>query len=54
LASPGAIAPQEIATETFYFPSAHAVRRAVMEYFDRAGINLKPEYEVHMSSMQYQ
>jgi len=34
---------------TFYFPSraAPAVRRAVLEYFNRAGLDLKPEYEVH-------
>jgi LysR family hca operon transcriptional activator len=35
--------------ETFYLPSkaAPAVRRAVLEYFNRAGIDLKPEHEVH-------
>jgi LysR family hca operon transcriptional activator len=40
LASQAAIAPEEITNETFYFPSksAPAVRRAVMEYFDRAGV----------------
>ena len=49
LASQAAVAPQEIANETFYFPSksAPAVRRVVLEYFDRAGIDLKPEHEVH-------
>jgi LysR family hca operon transcriptional activator len=33
----------------FYHPSkaAPAVRRAVLEYFNRAGIDLKPEHEVH-------
>jgi LysR family hca operon transcriptional activator len=38
-----------VVNETFYFPSkaAPAVRRAVSEYFDRAGIDLKPEHEVH-------
>ena len=35
--------------ETFYLPSrsAPAVRRAVLEYFNRAGIDLKPDHEVH-------
>jgi LysR family transcriptional regulator, hca operon transcriptional activator len=49
LASRAAIAPQEIVNETFYLPSkaAPAVRRAVLEYFERAGIDLKPEGEVH-------
>jgi len=49
LASQEAIAPQEIANEIFYLPSksAPAVRRAVLEYFNRAGIDLKPELEVH-------
>ena len=49
LASREAIAPQEIVNEIFYLPSksAPAVRRAVLEYFNRAGIDLKPEHEVH-------
>jgi LysR family hca operon transcriptional activator len=49
LASQAAIAPDEILNETFYFPSkaAPAVRRAVLDYFNRAGIDLKPEREVH-------
>jgi LysR family transcriptional regulator, hca operon transcriptional activator len=49
LASQAAVAPQEIANETFYLPSkaAPAVRRIVLEYFNRAGIDLKPEHEVH-------
>ena len=49
LASQAAIAPEEIANETFYLPSkaAPAVRRVVLEYFDRVGIDLKPEHEVH-------
>jgi LysR family hca operon transcriptional activator len=49
LASHAAIAPEEIVNETFYFPSkaAPAVRRVVMEYFGRAGIDLKPDHEVH-------
>jgi LysR family hca operon transcriptional activator len=49
LASQAAIAPEEITNETFYFPSksAPAVRRAVVEYFNRAGVDLKPEHEVH-------
>jgi LysR family hca operon transcriptional activator len=49
LASQAAIAPEEIMNETFYLPSksAPAGRRAVLEYFNRAGLDLKPEYEVH-------
>jgi LysR family hca operon transcriptional activator len=49
LASHAAVAPQEIVNETFYLPSksAPAVRRAVLEYFNRAGIDLKPEHDVH-------
>ena len=49
LASQAAIAPQEIANENFCLPSksAPAVRRVVLEYFNRAGIDLKPEHEVH-------
>jgi LysR family hca operon transcriptional activator len=49
LASQQAIAPEEIANETFYLPSksAPAVRRAVLDYFNRAGIDLKPDHEVH-------
>lgn len=49
LAAQAAIAPHEIVDETFYLPSkaAPAVRRAVLEYFSRAGIDLKPEHEVH-------
>jgi LysR family hca operon transcriptional activator len=49
LASQTAIAPQEVVEETFYLPSkaAPAVRRAVLDYFDRVGIDLKPEHEVH-------
>jgi len=49
LASQAAIAPQEVTNETFYLPSksAPAVRRVVVEYFNRAGIDIKPEYEVH-------
>jgi LysR family transcriptional regulator, hca operon transcriptional activator len=49
LASQAAVAPEEIVNETFYFPSkaAPAVRRVVLEYFNRAGIDLKPEHEVH-------
>ena len=49
LASQVAVAPEEIVNEIFYFPSkaAPAVRRAVLEYFNRAGLDLKPEYEVH-------
>jgi LysR family transcriptional regulator, hca operon transcriptional activator len=49
LASHATIAPREIANETFCLPSkaAPTVRRVVVEYFSRAGIDLKPEYEVH-------
>jgi len=49
LASQAAVAPQEIANETFLLPSntAPAVRRVVLEYFNRAGVDLKPEHEVH-------
>jgi len=49
LASRTAIAPGEIVNETFYLPSksAPAVRRVVVEYFNRAGIDIKSEYEVH-------
>ena len=49
LASQAAIAPQEIANETFLLPSntAPAVRRLVLDYFNRAGVDLKPEHEVH-------
>ena len=49
LASQAAVAPQEIANETFFLPSksAPSVRRVVLDYFKRAGVDLKPEYEVH-------
>jgi LysR family hca operon transcriptional activator len=49
LASQAAVAPEEIANETFLLPSktAPAVRRLVLEYFNRAGVDLKPEHEVH-------
>jgi LysR family hca operon transcriptional activator len=49
LASQTAVAPQDIVSETFYFPSksAPAVRRTVVEYLSRAGIELKAEHEVH-------
>ena len=49
LASKPAIAPHEMANEIFCLPSraAPTVRRAVLDYFGRAGIELKPEYEVH-------
>src|SRR5712672_2905898 len=49
LASQAAVAPQEIANENFCLPSksAPAVRRVVLEYFNRAGIVLKPQHEVH-------
>jgi LysR family transcriptional regulator, hca operon transcriptional activator len=49
LASQSSIAPHEIAKETFYLPSkaAPAVRRVVVEYLNRAGIDLRPDQEVH-------
>jgi LysR family hca operon transcriptional activator len=49
LAAQAAIAPEDIVNETFYLPSkaAPAVRRAVLDYFSRAGIDIKPDYEVH-------
>ncbi len=49
LVSYATVAPQEIAKEAFLLPSkaAPAVRRIVLEYFSRAGIDLKPEHEVH-------
>src|SRR5260370_683969 len=49
LASQAAIAPQQIANENFCLPSksAPAVRRVVLESFNRAGIVLKPEHEAH-------
>ena len=43
LASQAAVAPQEIANEK----AAPSVRRVVSEYFERAGVELKPEHEVH-------
>jgi LysR family hca operon transcriptional activator len=49
LASQATVAPEDIVNETFYFPSksAPAVRHVVLEYFNRAGIDLKPDHEVH-------
>jgi LysR family transcriptional regulator, hca operon transcriptional activator len=49
LASQATIAPREIANEIFCLPSkaAPTVRRIVAEYFSQAGVDLKPEYEVH-------
>jgi LysR family hca operon transcriptional activator len=49
LASQAAVAPHEIVNETFYLPSkaAPAARRVVLEYFSRAGVEMKPEHEVH-------
>ncbi|QIG98075.1 MULTISPECIES: LysR substrate-binding domain-containing protein [unclassified Bradyrhizobium] len=49
LAAQAAVAPEDIVNETFYLPSrsAPAVRRVVLEYFSRAGIDLRPEHEVH-------
>jgi LysR family hca operon transcriptional activator len=49
LASHATVAPQEIVNETFYLPSkaAPAVRRVVLDYFSRAGIDIRSEHEVH-------
>jgi LysR family hca operon transcriptional activator len=49
LAAQTAVAPHDIANETFCLPSkaAPAVRRVVAEYFARAGVELKPAHEVH-------
>ncbi len=49
LASQAAVEPQDVTNETFFLPSksAPSVRRVVLEYFKRAGMDLKPEYEVH-------
>lgn len=43
------IAPQEVANETFLLPSraAPAVRRILVDYFGRAGVELRPAHEVH-------
>ena len=49
LASRKEVAPQDIVNEPFCLPSksAPAVRRTVLEYLGRAGVDLKPQYEVH-------
>jgi LysR family hca operon transcriptional activator len=49
LAAHTEVAPQELVNEAFCLPSksAPAVRRAVLEYLSRSGIDLKPRYEVH-------
>jgi LysR family hca operon transcriptional activator len=49
LASKTTVEPKEIANEIFFVPSksAPSVRRAVLEFFRRAGVDIKPEYEVH-------
>lgn len=49
LASQATVAPEEIRGETFYLPSksAPAVRSIVLDYLGRAGIDLKPDREVH-------
>ncbi len=49
LAAQATVAPEDVVNETFYLPSrsAPAVRRAVLESFDRAGVDLRPEHEVH-------
>ena len=49
LASHAAIAPREIGSEAFCLPSkaAPAVRNVVLDYFRRAGVGLRLEYEVH-------
>ena len=48
-ASQAAIKPQKIANESFFLPSksAPAVRRTVLDYFNRVGVDIKSEYEVH-------
>src|SRR4029077_20812332 len=47
--SHAAVAPQEVANETFLLPSktAPAVRRVVLEYVGRAGVELRAEHGVH-------
>jgi LysR family hca operon transcriptional activator len=49
LASQVSVAAQDVVDETFYWPSrsAPAVRRVVLDYFTRAGIDPKPDHEVH-------
>jgi LysR family transcriptional regulator, hca operon transcriptional activator len=49
LASRKAVGPHDVMNETFYLPSkaAPAARRVVLDYFNRAGIDIKPEHEVH-------
>jgi LysR family hca operon transcriptional activator len=49
LAAQTEVAPQEIVDENFYLPSkaAPAARKAVLEYLNRAGIDFKPDQEVH-------
>ncbi|MEN3348628.1 MAG: LysR family transcriptional regulator, hca operon transcriptional activator, partial [Bradyrhizobium sp.] len=49
LASQATVAPQEIVGETFYLPSKSAptARRIVLDYLGQAGIDLKPDREVH-------
>ena len=49
LASQKVIAPRDVANEAFLLPSraAPTVRSVVVEYFGRAGVELKPAHEVH-------
>ena len=49
LSSQEAVAPEEVLNDEFCLPSkaAPVVRRTVLEYFNRAGVDLKPKYEVH-------
>ena len=49
LASQAAVGAHDVAGETFYWPSraAPAVRRVVLDYFNRAGIDPTTEHEVH-------
>jgi len=49
LASQATVAPQEIANEIFCLPSkaAPSVRRVVAEYFERAGVEVQADHEVH-------
>ena len=49
LASQKSITPAEVANETFILPSntSPSVRRVVLEYFNKAGVDLKSDHEVH-------
>jgi LysR family hca operon transcriptional activator len=49
LARQASVAPEDVVNDIFYLPSkaAPAARRVVLEYFRRAGVDIKPEHEVH-------